>query len=162
MTYKRTVDIRKRKRSYRRTTQQAFSHDVLEIVEDRIFIDGRGADGAPLPAYSTKPLYVSDKDRPKARGGAKTPTGRFYEGGYRQYKQATFNTNKRIPVKTGTLRDSFRVKVARNGSVIVYIAKRGEEHAGYMTDRADWLGLSKADRVAVARSFRALMRKEKK
>jgi len=162
MSYTRTGKINPKGGHYTKRTQRALKESALRIFVRRVFEEGVASSGKGLPAYSTKPLYVSYADAPRPRGGEPRPKGRFYPGGYAQYKRATFGTLKRIPVKTGRLKRSLTARVRADGSVEIYVKFSGKRHAAYITKRARWLELSRSDRVSVVKRFRALMRKEGK
>lgn len=52
-------------------------------VANRIFQDGTSSDGGPItPPYSTKPIYISSSQSPRATGVGK------YTGGYGEFKRA--------------------------------------------------------------------------
>lgn len=56
--------------------------DLIRAKSDRIFSKGMGADGNPLPAYSTKPISIGKKATPRQSAKGK------YEGGYAEFKAA--------------------------------------------------------------------------
>jgi len=56
--------------------------ELISVKVKRIFTDGMGADGNPLPPYSTKPTYIGKKGTPRRAAAGK------YEGGYGQFKSA--------------------------------------------------------------------------
>ena len=58
------------------------STELIAEKAERVFERGMGADGKPLPPYSTKPISIGKKSTPR-----QSAAGR-YEGGYAQFKSA--------------------------------------------------------------------------
>lgn len=51
-------------------------YTAKRIIEERTVVKHQDAAGEELPSYSTRPTYISLKDRPVPRGGIKTPQTR--------------------------------------------------------------------------------------
>jgi hypothetical protein len=56
--------------------------ELIARKSERIFTKGMGADGNPLPPYSTKPISIGKKATPRKSAAGK------YEGGYGEFKSA--------------------------------------------------------------------------
>jgi hypothetical protein len=56
--------------------------ELIARKSERIFTKGMGADGNPLPPYSTKPISIGKKGTPRKSAAGK------YEGGYGEFKAA--------------------------------------------------------------------------
>lgn len=57
---------------------------TLAEHKQRIFTDGKDSTGGKIGSYSTDPIYISNKSSARKFSGK----GRFFKGGYNQYKQA--------------------------------------------------------------------------
>jgi len=61
---------------------------VLPTMRVRIFEKGLTPEGVPIGFYSRRPLFIENKDLASQVGGQPRPGGRFYPGGYAEYKKA--------------------------------------------------------------------------
>ena|SRR5690606_36997513 len=66
------------------------SIDILPVMRKRIFDEGKDRDGNSIGSYSTAPIYISKKEMSRTGGGRETKGGKtkYFEGGYKAYKQS--------------------------------------------------------------------------
>jgi len=127
----------------------------------RTFFEGLNVDDAPMKRYSTKPVVIYNKSetarrlKPKGgvpwkgrRGPMKGRTvGRFYEGGYAEYKEQSrkglnANSVEVDLILSGQLSRSIALTAV--GKTGVTISPRGAAvaYAGATHDKRNWWGIS--------------------
>lgn len=93
----------------------AISTELIAKKNKRIFTDGMGADGNPLPPYSTKKISISKKNTPRQSAAG------TYEGGYGEFKAAIGRGGGKTNLLLfGLLNSAYSTGIvpAVNGSVI--------------------------------------------
>ena len=81
----------------------AVGSTAREIIKSRTE-SGKNPSGGAFKGYSTKRIYISKRDRPAPRGGAKTRGGKTmrFDGGYRQYKSNLYGATPNM-TKSGAM-----------------------------------------------------------
>ena len=128
----------------------------------RTFFEGLNVDDAPMARYSTKPVVIYNKSetarRLKPKGG--TPwkgqrgpnkgrvVGRFYKGGYAQYKEESrkgLKPGKSIEVDlilSGQLSRSLRVTRTTTNQARIEVRGSATAYAAAVNAKREWLGVS--------------------
>lgn len=128
------------------------------VIGKRAFDDGLGSDDQPMKGYSTSPYWHRNtggvsggrRTRVKGKGGrSKFGKGRFYAGGYREYKRATSGSSKVNLTETGRMRRSFRVKRATKSGVSVGLTGGAVIYGTFVNRLRPWSALSKRDRAII-------------
>ena len=160
MTYKKTGDLKARARRFWRKEDTAKLAQTLVVsIKNRAFKKGLGIDDRPHKAYSTTPIFISDKSetgkRLAPKGGIRRATGVFYPGGYRQYKRQSEKSSAKVNLTlSGNLLRSIRIKRLRRFTAIIGMSGNAKDY-GVFVDRArPFMGISKKDSEAVAATFR--------
>lgn len=136
---------------------------LVNSIQKRAFMDGKGADDKAHKPYSTRPIYISKKSdtakRLKPKGGIKKKGGTFYPGGYRQYKVQSQKSSAKVNLTlSGRLLRSIRItksakfsaKVGMTGSAKVY---------GRLVDKVrPFMGISRHDSKVIAAAFHDLIK----
>lgn len=148
--------------------------DVAEVLRtslvQRTFFEGRNVDDNGMKAYSTKPVVIyrnsetARRLKPKGgvtwkgrRGPNKGRTvGRFYEGGYAQFKEESRKglNDRSVEVDlilSGQLSRSIGVQAISKTGVTITPRGAAVAYAGATHDRRNWWGISprnNADLVA--------------
>lgn len=173
-------------RAWDRQAMAMLADGARSVMVTRTFYDGRGEDGTPLAPYSTRPMTVSYKSptarRLKPKGGepaygrghprrlirnGRAPAGRgwvvvgrYYEGGYAQYKQDSRKGPRNAEVDltlSGTLLRSIRVKRVGETSATIGATGAALAYAGAVDARRPFFGLSAEDREALDLVFSEAM-----
>ena len=159
------MPYRKKENKRRRTRRHLWTKkDMLELgqsvvneIVTRTFTNGRGVDGRPFAPYSTTPIYVSNKyARLAPKGGRKTPKGRFYEGGYRQYKNASRRGRSRNAVDlflTGQLSRALKVRRVTRGVAVVGLEGDAAVYGVFVNQSRRFIGLGPAERRRMRQRF---------
>jgi len=105
--------------------------DTQDAFDQRVFEEGKNTGGF-IFSYSKEPIYISDKNSPKAipsnfkkgKTGKKIKSG-YFSSGYFQYKQAIGRKNDKVDFQlSGDLRQDINSPVKENNNVWVFKVKR--------------------------------------
>jgi len=164
LTYKKTGDLKARvRRFWLKSDTMILAQVLVNSIQKRAFMDGLGANDRPHKRYSTKPIYISNKSktarRLKPKGGVKTKKGRFYEGGYRQYKMQSQKSSGKVNLTlSGRLLRSIRITQSRRFTAKVGMTGSAKVYGRFVDQRRPFMGISKKDSEAIRAVFNDLLK----
>lgn len=133
---------------------------VAEIVV-RTFTHGEGVDDRKFKRYSTKPIYVSERlARLQPKGGRRTPGGRYYAGGYAQYKKDSRSGNRPVGARnevdlflSGEMLRKFRVLRHNRKRAVIGLTGDPAFYGSYVNKARPWIGFSPKNRKSFFEKF---------
>lgn len=172
---------------------EALAVSVRGIIVERTQVRGIGEDGNPLAPYSTRPITISFASdtaarlKPKGgnpaygrghprrlltasgrapRGAGWVITGRYYPGGYAEYKRSSRLGLTSRSGRAGVLVDltlsgqmmrEFRVRKTTRLSAIIGLTGEAAIYGSQVNAARPWIGLAESDAPAVDASFGAIV-----
>jgi hypothetical protein len=159
---------------------EALAVAVRGIIVERTQNRGIGEDGNPLKRYSTRPLTIefdSDTGRrlhPKggkpaygrSANGRRVIVGRYYPGGYAEYKRSSrlklISKSGRAGVSvdltlSGQMMEEFRVRKTTLLSALIGLTGEAAIYGAEVNAARPWIGLADSDAPAVEASFDAIV-----
>ena len=138
---------------------------VSEIVI-RTFTHGEGVDDRKFKRYSTKPIYVSSRlARLKPKGGRRTPGGRYYAGGYAQYKKDSRSGNRPVGARnavdlvlSGEMLRKFKVLRHNRQRAVIGLTGSPAIYGSYVNEARPWIGFSPKNRRSFFKKFARMVR----
>lgn len=164
MTYKKTGDLKARaRRFWQKSDTMILAQVLVNSIQKRAFMDSKGANDREHKRYSTKPIYISNKSktarRLKPKGGVKTKKGRFYAGGYRQYKMESQKSGGRVNLTlSGQLLRSIRITKSAKFAAKVGMTGSAKVYGRFVDQRRPFMGISRKDSKVIAAAFHDLIK----
>ncbi len=128
--------------------------DIVPVMQQRIFEDGKTPEGNDIGKYSTRPLTIEKKDMAQTGGGV--PSGndsKFFEGGYKQYKESLGRGENFDLRNFGIMmRDFLTPKETVSGLSIKYTFKQ-QRNVDIAAKYPQAFGLSKSERDIFQKTF---------